>query len=194
VLWEVAEEILPQQHVAKFNQALMELGSLVCTPTEPKCGECPLASVCAANAEGLQCEIPLAKPRQVFTELREAAVIVRKNGGVLMRRCGEGERWAGLWDFPRFELEASGPLFAKREIAEKVSLQTGVTCAPGTLLKTLKHGVTRYRITLDCYEAAYVGGRIRTAESAEVRWRPLGHLKELPLSTTGRKIAHLIRD
>jgi A/G-specific adenine glycosylase len=191
-LWQVAEDILPQKDVARFNQALMELGSLVCTPADPKCGKCPLAGVCAANAAGLQREIPTAKPRQTFTELREAAVVVRKNGSVLLRRCGEKERWAGLWDFPRFEVEASGPLFAKREIAEKVAAQTGIACTPGELFKTLRHGVTRYRITLECYEAHYLNGRVRSNGSAEVRWLACSALDSLPLSTTGRKIADLI--
>jgi A/G-specific adenine glycosylase len=193
VLWQFAEKILPQKDIARFNQALMELGSLVCTPIDPKCEECPVAAVCAANAVGLQREIPTAKPKQPFTELREAAVVVRKNGNVLLRRCGEKERWAGLWDFPRFEVEASGPLFANREIAEKVAAQTGIACAPGALFKTLRHGVTRFRITLDCYEAAYLDGRLRSGASADVRWQTHSALQELPLSTTGRKIANLIR-
>lgn len=191
-LWRVAEEILPQKRVAEFNQALMELGSLVCTPNEPKCATCPLSAVCAAFAAGLQREIPLAKPRQVYTDLREAAVIVRKNGSVLVRQCGADERWAGLWDFPRFAVEEDGPLFARKEIATKVASQTGIECAPSGLLKTLKHGVTRYRITLDCYQATYVGGRVRATTSAAVRWLPVGELPSLPLSTTGRKIANLI--
>lgn len=191
-LWRVAEEILPQARVAEFNQALMEVGSLVCTPGEPKCPECPLSVVCAAHAAGLQDEIPQAKPRTVYTDLREAAVIVRKSGSVLIRQCAAEERWAGLWDFPRFAVEANGPLFAKKEIAEKVAAQTGVECAPGGLLKTMKHGVTRYRITLDCYQATYVGGRVRARNGTAIRWLPVGQLSSLPLSTTGRKIAALI--
>jgi A/G-specific adenine glycosylase len=191
-LWRVAEEILPQKRVAEFNQALMELGSLVCTPNDPKCPVCPLSGVCAAFATGLQHDIPLAKPRQVYTDLREAAVIVRKNGSVLVRKCAADERWAGLWDFPRFAVEADGPLFARKEIAAKVASQTGIHCAPGGLLKTMKHGVTRYRITLDCYQATYVSGRVRAMKNAAVRWLPVGELSSLPLSTTGRKIANLI--
>jgi len=191
-LWHVAEEILPQKRVAEFNQALMELGSLICTPSEPKCHACPLAAVCAAQAAGVQSEIPIAKPRQVYTDLREAAVIVRKNGSVLVRQCAADERWAGLWDFPRFAVEADGPLFARTEIAAKVASQTGIKCSPGGLLKTMKHGVTRYRITLDCYQATYMSGRVRASQSAAVRWLPVRELPSLPLSTTGRKIANLI--
>jgi A/G-specific adenine glycosylase len=187
VLWQVAEDILPNASVSQFNQALMELGSLVCTPSEPDCDECPLSSVCKARQADAQREIPRPKARKSYVEVREAAVIVRKNGSVLMRQCGPDERWAGLWDFPRFAVEAEGPLFAKDEIVNKLCTQTGVECNPGAVLKTLRHGVTRFRITLDCYAAAYVSGRVRS----NARWTPFAKLSTLPLNTTARKIANL---
>jgi len=114
LLWRTAEELLPASTVAEFNQALMELGSLVCTPMEPKCGECPLAKLCAAYAAGLQNVVPQPKTKQRFTDLHEVAVVIYKSGRVLMRQCGEEERWAGLWDFPRFAVEVEGPLFAEK--------------------------------------------------------------------------------
>jgi A/G-specific adenine glycosylase len=187
VLWHTAADILPQKDVARFNQALMELGSLVCTPADPKCDVCPLAGVCGAYAANLQYKIPRLKAKQEYTELREAAIVIRRNGRVLMRECGTGERWAGLWDFPRFALEAEGPLFAQQEIVDKVRGQTGIICTPGPLLKTLKHGVTRYRITLECYTGEFVSGRTQDA-----RWITKTELAELPLNTTGRKIAHML--
>ncbi len=192
VLWQVAEDILPQKNAAQFNQALMEMGSLVCTPSEPKCDACPLSSLCAARAAGLQHEIPRPKPRQQHTELREAAVVVRRNGRVLMRQCAPHERWAGLWDFPRFEVDAEGPLFAAEEIVNKLRNQTGIACGPPALLKSIRHGVTRYRITLDCYQASYAAGRMCATTGAVVRWVTLAELRMLPLSTTGRRIATLI--
>jgi A/G-specific adenine glycosylase len=192
LLWQTSEDLLPQTDVAKFNQALMELGSLVCTPAEPKCDICPLVKLCTAHADGLQHAIPRPKIKQSFTELHEVAVVIHSRGRVLMRQCGEGERWAGLWDFPRFAVEAEGPLFAQKEIVTKVSEQTGVTCTPGPLLKTIKHGVTRYRITLDCYRATYVSGLAQPATSADIRWIAASDLGDLPLSTTGRTIARLV--
>ena len=170
----------------------MELGSLICTPREPECRACPLSSLCSARAAGLQHKIPLAKPRQIYTELRKVAVVVRKNGSVLLRQCRQDERWAGLWDFPRFAVESRGPLLARQEIAAKVASQTGISCAPGALLKTMKHGVTRYRITLDCYQAKYVAGRARTNKTALVRWLRVSDLSALPLNSTGRIIVNLI--
>jgi A/G-specific adenine glycosylase len=191
-LWHLAEELLPQKNAAEFNQALMEVGSLVCTPNEPNCPACPLSTLCAARAAGLQHEIPPPKPRTTYTDLHEAAVIVRKNGSVLIRQCAADERWAGLWDFPRFAIEAHGPRFARGELAIKIQSQTGITCAPAALVKTMKHGVTRYRITLDCYRADFLHGRVRSTKASPVRWLPVTELSSLPLSTTGRKIADLV--
>jgi A/G-specific adenine glycosylase len=187
LLWQTAEAILPRKNVAEFNQALMELGSLVCTPKDPNCDACPLNELCVAHALGLEHEIPLAKKKPAFTAVREAAVVVRKNGRVLLRQCGGGERWTGLWDFPRFEVESEGPLFAADELMEKIRDLTGVAARIGSHLKTIKHGVTRYRITLDCYAATYDGGRVRAA-----RWVPRRELDSYPLSTTGRKIVALL--
>jgi len=191
-LWQTAEEILPRKNIAQFNQALMELGSLVCTPTDPQCDECPIAVLCAAQEAGLQDSIPLAARRTKYINLNEAAVAVRKNGRVLLRQCAQGERWAGLWDFPRFKLESEGPLFVRDELVAKVRDQTGIAIEPGPLLKTIKHGVTRYRITLDCYEARYLSGRVRSTNDHTVRWVRRSELVDLPLSTTGRKLAELL--
>jgi A/G-specific adenine glycosylase len=188
VLWQVAEEILPKSNVATFNQALMELGSLVCTPSEPKCDACPLSKLCAAQLDGAQHEIPRPKAPKRYTEVREVAVILRKNGSVLMRQCAADERWAGLWDFPRFAVKAEGPLFASEEIVTKLLAQTGITCAPRSVLKTIKHGVTRFRITLDCHAATYVSGRVRP----NARWTSVDELPDLPLNTTARKLAALV--
>lgn len=192
VLWQTAEDVLPRSQIANFNQALMELGSLVCKPANPLCGECPVASLCAAKQSGAQEAIPKSSKKIKFTEVSEAAVLVRKGGKVLVRQCGDDERWAGLWDFPRFEIESEGPLFVADELIAKVHEQTGITIKPGALLKTIKHGVTRYRITLDCYAAEHESGRLRKGQASPTRWLRPAELSDLPLSTTGRKIARLL--
>lgn len=186
-LWQIAEELLPARRVSDFNQALMELGALICTPKQPDCPHCPAAGLCRANQEGLVELLQPTTKKLTFTDLREVAVVVWHGQRVLVRQCGKDERWAGLWDFPRFAIESEGPLFAAEEIRQKVSELTGVACQPGALLKTLKHSVTRYRITLACYEATRTGGRVRDA-----RWIAPTELADYPLSVTGRKLAKLI--
>jgi A/G-specific adenine glycosylase len=189
LLWAFAEEILPATGAGIFNQALMELGSLVCTPKSPACRECPLMSLCPTFAQNLQGEIPRAKAKTEYTDLHEVAVVVRRREKILVRRCGPGERWAGLWDFPRIELASPHAPDRGEQIRRKVHELTGVSIELGEMLSTIKHGVTRYRITLACYEATCTTP-VRSTQ--QQRWITPESLNELPLSTTGRKLARLI--
>ena len=199
VLWEVAEQLLPQRNAGDFNQALMEIGSLVCTPTSPKCVTCPLAKACVAHVSGTTNRIPHKQKRLKTTELFEAAVVVIHRKRVLLRKCQPGERWAGLWDFPRFESELtkenakqpirSSKLWKNRtsELSDKTKKQTGITVQPTALLQTIQHAVTRYKIRVDCYAAEYIDGRVRRTPDKSVRWVALKELADYPLSASGRK-------
>jgi len=188
-LWKLAEDLLPHKRCGEFNQALMELGSLVCTPREPKCGECPLRELCAAFQQGRQDELPTPKPKQVFESVREAAVIVEHCGRVYLRQCGAGERWAGLWDFARFAVSAKRGRAFQEELTSKVREQAGLDVQRFEKLTTLKHGVTRFRITLDCYRAECTRPARLKPHS---QWVKPTELADMPLSTTGRKLARLL--
>jgi A/G-specific adenine glycosylase len=191
-IWQTAEGLVACKEAGRFNYALMELGAVVCKPGQPRCEACPVTAHCAAFRLGIQNDLPRLTGKPKPTAVREAAVVVRRNGHVLLRQRPKGERWEGMWDFPRFELASEGPLFVRDELIAKVREQTGVAIEPGGVLKTIKHGVTRFRITLDCYEARPAGGRVRSTKERPVRWTPLSRLADLPLSVSGRKIAVLI--
>jgi A/G-specific adenine glycosylase len=193
LLWTMAETVLPRRDVGRFNQALMELGSEVCLPRSPRCDACPIATLCRAKARGLQAQIPPPKSTRPLESVHEAAVVIRRRGRVLLVRRPPGERWAGLWDFPRFPIGGQGPAAVRRELIEKVRRLTGVTIRPGRHLETIKHGVTRFRITLDCYEARHVSGPEGQATPAEMKWLRPTELDHYPLSTTGRQLARLTR-
>lgn len=120
-------------------------------------------------------------------------MVVWKGKKVLVRQCGPHERWAGLWDFPRTDT----PLNSQAEadplaLADWLTTRTGLTAQPVAHLTTIKHGVTRYRITLECFTLRNQSGRLTTAGEEPWKWLAVDQLKELPLSTTGRKIAKLI--
>jgi A/G-specific adenine glycosylase len=191
-LWSVAEAILPSARVGAFNQALMELGSELCTPRAPACDRCPVATLCAARQRGITLRIPRPPAKTRFEEVTEAAVVIRHRGRVLVRHCQRGERWAGLWDFPRFALLSRSAEAGLAELREQTRALTGLAIDDSTHLTTIRHGVTRYRITLHCYAAKLAGAARAANRSGNLRWLQPGELTELPLSTTGRKIARLI--
>ncbi|MCR4412369.1 MAG: A/G-specific adenine glycosylase [Thermoguttaceae bacterium] len=181
LLWAMAQAVLPKRGCGGFNQALMELGSMVCTARAPECGRCPVAALCRAAALGLQAEIPPPKAKPPVEQRHEAAVIVRRGDRVLLVERP---------DFPRVALEAQGDAAIRAELTDAVRRQTGVTVDLGRLLVTLRHGVTRFRITLDCYEARHVAGRARDGRT--MRWVTARDLREYPLCTTGRRLSRLV--
>jgi A/G-specific adenine glycosylase len=192
-LWSIAEAILPRQRCGAFNQALMELGSEICTPRSPACERCPVASFCEARRSDRVAQIPRAAKRTNYEEVVEVAVVVRQQGRVLLRQCQPWERWAGLWDFPRFPAATDAPAATmNRHIVVQTRAMTGLAVSAGPHLITIKHGVTRFRITLHCYEATLSRRHRQVAMKVLVQWVPVTELANYPLSVTGRKISRLL--
>jgi A/G-specific adenine glycosylase len=190
-LWRAAEEILPRKRAGDFNQAIMELGALVCTPTAPRCGECPLREKCVARREGVQGSIPFrpAAPRTV--EVREAAVVLRRDSKVLLvQRPATAARWANLWEFPHDEVlpEETHEQAASRLLAELTALKARV----GSELMTIRHGVTRFRITMVCFEGRYESGKFRSDFYQSGQWTEVKDLASYPVSAPQRRLALML--
>lgn len=191
-LWTMAEGLLPQRNVGQFNQALMELGSTVCVPRRPRCPRCPVARLCRACRLGIAEQIPASRPKPPPQARHEAALLVCRKGRVLLLRCAEGGRWAGLWDFPRLAVDARNPAQVPLKLVENLRQQTGLSVVLGTHLASLRHSVTRWRIRLDCYRASYLSG-LPDGDRVGARWVPLGQLARYPLNSTARKLSRLLR-
>ena len=221
-LWKFAAWIVSPRRSADFNQAVMDIGSQVCRPLDPDCLKCPLMASCKAFEAGRQAEIPLAKKKPEITDVTEVSVAVRKGSQFLMRQRNEGERWAGLWDFVRFEVSndtaadikppeksrtKSGVLPGQQTLFQDAAVATALMLPPpvrnqveelsGALVTTyepmveIRHAVTRYRIRLLCLICESEGGRIR--KGSGYQWCSTRKLASLPLSTTGRQFAELLK-
>ena len=189
LLWDFAQEILPRARPGLFNQALMELGATLCTPEDANCQCCPVRTCCTAFANGWQKEIPIPATRAAITEVNEVAVAVHRDGRYLLRKRPAGERWAGLWDFVRFE-PPNGPTSAI-QIGRALRERTRVKVAGAEHIAQIRHSVTRFRITLDCYTVEWAGGE-PAGDNDSFRWVAPRQLAKLPLSVTGRKFARLL--
>ncbi len=188
-LWAFAELLLPRRRVGDFNQALMELGNRVCAPRQPSCTQCPVAPLCPTQSAGLQDQIPRPKQKQQVVRVCEAAVVVRAGHKVLLRRCQPGERWEGLWDFPRFPITQTRGKKLIDELETGVAKLTGMTVSLQGTLATMQHCVTRFHITLSCHLATCPAPRRSTKE---MRWLDPRDAIDYPLSVTGRKIWTLL--
>lgn len=186
-VWRTAEEVLPRKRIGDFNQAMMELGALVCTPTNPKCGECPLKKECVANRDGLQSLIPPPKAKKEQVSVREVCVVLRRDGRVLLgQRPPTADRWANMWELPRGvvtngeTVEAAAVRVAKELI--------GLTTTAGEVLASVRHGVTRFDITLTAVEVRTRAKKLGGGFYAEWRWVTASEAGECPMSTPQRQI------
>jgi A/G-specific adenine glycosylase len=186
-LWQVAEALLPTRRVGDFNQAVMELGALVCTPAVPHCEQCPLAGPCTARRLSLQESIPARSPSQRVTSVQEAAVAILRGDEVLLVQRPSTGRWASLWEFPHASLEAGETHddAARRLVAQL----TGLTVDLGPEVMTVRHGLTRYRIALVCFEARYTAGCFHSEFYQQACWVKPEELPRYPSSTPQRRLA-----
>jgi A/G-specific adenine glycosylase len=186
-VWSAAEALLPKKRVGDFNQALMELGAIVCLPSQPSCGQCPLAACCKANRDGLQERIPPPKKRPVTEEVNEVGVVVKKGSKVLLcRRPPDANRWQNMWEVPHAVRSGNENLpMAAIRVAKEL---TGLDVEVGEQLISIRHTVTRYRITLVCVEARLLKGHFVPGFYSACDWLALSELEKHPVSSPQRKL------
>ena len=106
----LAQEILPQGHAALHNQAMMDLGALICTPRSPECEKCPLANICIAHGEGRPEDFPVKAKRTLVRTRFLTYIIVTDGTNILLHRRPKGDIWQGLYE--PLLIETDAPLSA----------------------------------------------------------------------------------
>lgn len=185
-IWEIAEELIPKKNPGDFNQALMELGATICSPTSPNCPSCPIKKFCKATALNPE-KFPEKKERQKTKKLfRLVALLMNQNKVCLV--LPENTRWQkGLWQLPgiltekenNFENEIK--LYLKKEKILHRSL---------TLLPLHTHQITHHKITIHPY-------RIEVSLIPQIhkksRWIDLTELDTIGIPAADRKILESLK-
>ena len=105
----LAQELLPPNEVAAYNQAIMDFGAVQCTPQSPKCMECMLAESCEALRSGRVNELPVKLKTLKVTERHLIYIYIRCQGQTAIRRRGPGDIWQGLWEPMLVDAESAVP-------------------------------------------------------------------------------------
>ncbi|HLK55425.1 MAG TPA: A/G-specific adenine glycosylase [Chthonomonadaceae bacterium] len=183
-LWSLAEQLVPETAPGDFNQGLMELGALLCEPSDPKCERCPLLADCVAGNSPDPSALPELPPGRATVQVTHSAALIRNEAGqvLIVQRPLHG-LWGGLWEFPRVvcasaETPQEAAVRAAREIV-------GLEVELGKRVGKIKHAVTHHRITLYCFSA-----RLRKSDAAPqqrdcaaVRWEPPDALDDYAFSS-----------
>jgi A/G-specific adenine glycosylase len=186
-LWASAASLLDPSDPSAHNQALMELGALVCTPRQPDCHACPLRLDCLACEAGDPERYPLKKPKRAPQLARAVSGLARNpRGQVLVARRPARALLGGLWELPGGEVAAGASRRATLAAAWRERL--GVSVAVGAHRACVEHIFTHRRLTLDVFEVT--GGELAAPSAwyTDARWCSLDALWELPLSRLSEKV------
>ncbi len=189
-LWEIAADLVPATGAGAVNQSLIDLGATLCTPVEPRCPECPLMTVCRAFQAGRQATIPRPRPRNAATEVHEFLLAIRDDSRWLVRQRPRGERWEGMWDFPRLMADDRDSAQSSRLSLDAVKGATGLATRVATSLAPFSHSVTRYRVHLTRVVLNWQGGAWN--QSALHQWLTLQELQSFPMPIAARKTVQLL--
>jgi len=164
-LWAAADEFTPDDRVADYTQAIMDLGATLCTRSKPACALCPFKSDCAAHAGGNQSAFPGKKPRK-DKPLRETVMLLVHTGRevYLEKRPGSGI-WGGLWSLP--ELAELGEV--DDWLIERLSVEARQT----SRWSTLRHSFSHYDLDIRPVEVRITSASRKVAEDPRQRWYAL---------------------
>ncbi len=184
-LANTAQDLLACNAPGDWNQALMELGEVICTPQIPRCKICPVSKWCRAYRLGLANKIPAPRVKRATVRMRIAAAILRDPRGrtILVKDPGAHDHvlFSRMWQFPAVEV-TSHP---KAEIEAHVRATLGIDSLTLTELPAARHGVTFRNITL----LPYLAHVDRLPKLPRTRILLLKNLSRVPISNATRKIA-----
>lgn len=187
-VWGRAERLagVAGADVAAFNEGLMELGALVCTPRNQRCHECPLAGLCQANARGVQEQIPRPKTPPTRTTIRADVVVVRDaRGRYLVEQRPDSGLWASMWQAPTREATgpnpSAGPIF-EEDPAPTLASDLGLGPVSGVQgPEEFTHDTSHRRVEFRVWTAIAAGRATRGR-----RWMTREELVKLPLANPQR--------
>jgi A/G-specific adenine glycosylase len=192
-LQALADRLLSKASASTHNQAMMELGALVCTPRAPRCDGCPLAGSCRGRRSGTPERFPAPPARRAVPHQDVAIGIVLRDGRCLIDRRPEGALLGGLWEFPGGKLEEgeTAEQALRRELREELGLEVAVLRA----LPAVDHAYSHLRVTLHpflCRFRRWQGGNTRAAEDDSVRWVVPEALAGHAMPRANRKVLALL--
>ena len=191
-LWQLADELVPQECPGAFNQALMELGQECCRPAAPRCSACPLEAICLARQRGRERLRPVRPPRKRIPHFDVVAGIIWQGEErsasapfLITQRPVDG-LLGGLWEFPGGKREGSETLeqALQREVQEELAMNIAIGQQP----TIVKHAYTHFRITLHAMHANAISGEPQHIGVADHAWVTLEDVDKYAFAAADRQI------
>jgi len=189
-LWQLAQAHLPPGQAGDYNQALMDLGALICTPKNPLCSQCPISDGCKARLYGLQDQRPVILPKKSIPYLMVTAAVIQRDGLVLLAQRPPDGLLGGLWEFPGGTLEKNDIDLVsclRREINEELGVEINIMKPYGRY----RHAYSHFKITLYAFLCTLLPDNDpKPMEGQTLAWVAVGALTDYPMGKVDRLIAN----
>lgn len=173
-LWSLAEKYTPEQEVADYTQAIMDLGATVCTRSSAKCDVCPLHSDCFALQQNRVAELPTKKPKKSLPVKHKRFLIIRnEQGDYLMEKRPPVGIWGGLWSLPELAMNQSVDEMVKEYWQLSVD---NISDRP-----VLRHTFSHFHLDITPCEVQVVSANQAIADDERYQWR--ADIAKLALAT-----------
>lgn len=187
-----ADRLLLTNHPGKYNQAIMELGALICTPKRPDCISCPVRGLCEACQSNTVENYPNRINTPKTPQIPIATGVVCKGNKILITRRKPQGLLGGLWEFPGGKIRKGETAEAAciREIREETNLRVTV----GEHLTRIRHAYTHLKIVMDVFICSYVGGRIRLKGPDNFFWIRPNEIDDYPFPGANHKFIPMLKE
>jgi A/G-specific adenine glycosylase len=187
-----AGKLLYESDPGKYNQAIMELGALVCTPYSPLCGTCPIQPVCKAFQSSTVDIYPRrVKKKQIPLYNIAIGVVLKKDRVLITQRRHDG-LLGGLWEFPGGKIK-KGETSAKACIRE-IKEETGLTVTVRQYLTQVKHAYTHFRIIVDVFICDNVSGMVALNGPVDYQWITMEQIDAFPIPRANHKFIPRLKE
>ena len=189
----LADALLPLEAPGTFNQALMELGATICTPSTPSCPTCPIQKVCRAREQGNQEDYPVKKEKRPVPHHDIAVgLVLNEREQLLIQRRPEDGLLGGLWEFPggKREEDEELPETCLRELRE----ETGIEVEVSGLFHRLSHAYSHFKITLHAFHCRLLEGTPRGLEGQPVCWVSVDELDDYAFPRANRRLIEQLEE
>jgi A/G-specific adenine glycosylase len=184
LLWQISESLVPKGFSNPFNQALMDLGSMLCTPKEPECDRCPLHRFCKGRASGKPERFPAKKVKRTIPHIESVSAVIKKDGRVLLNQRPPKGLLGGLWEFPNWRIK--GKKIQKQQLKNQMDREVGLSINVKESIGTFQQTYSHFKLTLSVFHCQHLNGK------GKGKWVPIRNLALYPMSRIHRRIAEMI--
>jgi A/G-specific adenine glycosylase len=192
VFQKPATALLDRDAPGIFNQAMMELGALICKPGKPDCTQCPLNPFCKSSASCRTDDYPKRIKTQPVPLYPVVAGVVYHQGRMLITQRKPDGLLGGLWEFPGGKIQqGESPADAcLREIRE----ETGIPVSIVSHLCQVKHAYTHFKIQMQVFICEALSGEVRLNGPVDFRWITPEDMDQYPFPGANHKFMGLLKD